>query len=157
MQQSTREPLDILHDLVEINNDRIEGYSKAIELLPGGQHTDLRSIFEKYRDQSADFKTEIAPLVLQIGQDLTEHTRLSGKIFRAWMSLKTTFSSADRLNVLELAEQGEEEFDKVYQNFLEHEIGDDNPIREMLLRQSQDQKAAYDHIKMLHDNAKVNV
>lgn len=156
MQESTREPLDILHDLVEINNDRIEGYSKAIELLPGGQHTDLRTIFEKYRDQSSDFKAEIAPLVLQIGQELTGHTRLSGKIFRAWMTLKTALTSADRANILELAARGEDEFINVYTNFIENEIGVDNPIYEMLLRQSQEQRAAYDHIKMLHDNARVN-
>ncbi|WP_197464889.1 MULTISPECIES: PA2169 family four-helix-bundle protein [Sphingobacterium] len=156
MQQSTREPLDILYDLVEINNDRIEGYTKAIELLPGGQHTDLRAVFEKYRDQSADFKAEIAPLVLQIGQELTNSTRLSGKIYRTWMSLKTALSSSNRTAILELAERGEDEFVSVYDHFLQNEIGEDNPIYDMVMRQSHEQRDAYEHIKMLYDNSRVN-
>ncbi|MCL7989299.1 PA2169 family four-helix-bundle protein [Sphingobacterium sp. lm-10] len=156
MQQSTREPLDILHDLVKINNDRMEGYTKAIELLPGGQHTDLRKVFEMYRGQSHDFKEEITPLVLQIGQGPIDGTPLSGKIFRAWMSLKAALSSTDRASILELAERGEDEFTSAYTNFLENEIGEDNPIRQMVLRQSQEQRSAHEHIKMLRDNARVN-
>lgn len=156
MEHSTREPLDILYELVEINNDRIEGYTKAIELLSEGEHTDLRSVFEKYRDQSAGFKKEITPLVLQIGEAPIDKTRIKGKIFRAWMSLKTAFSSSDRESILELAKRGEDEFSNAYQHFLEKEIGDDSPIRNMVSRQSQEQHTAHDHIKLLYDNARVN-
>lgn len=154
MTHSTREPLDILYELVKINNDRIEGYTKAIELLSIGQNTDLRAVFEKYRDQSLAFKGEIMPLVLQISEDIIDKTRIKGKLFRAWVSLKTVFSASDRTTILDLAAHGENEFTTAYANFLDREIGEDNPIRNMILRQQQIQCAARDHIKLLQGNVK---
>jgi len=42
--ETTKETRTILNDLIEINNDRIKGYEKAIEELKDGDQ-DLKTLF----------------------------------------------------------------------------------------------------------------
>lgn len=139
-----------INELVEINNDRIEGYKKAIELLPEGDHFGLRSIFEDYRDQSIQFNADLKPLVTGLGENPTDDTRTSGKMFRAWMELKSAVAPHTIQAVLESCERGEDEFKKVYEDVLA-DGNLDADLRLIAQSQLELERAAHDHIKELRD------
>lgn len=139
-----------INQLIEINNDRIEGYKKAIELLPEGDHYGLRGIFEDYRDQSIQFNADLKPLVATLGDTPTDDTRTTGKMFRAWMELKSTVAPHTVQAILESCERGEDEFRKVYKDVLAD--GDLNAdLRVIAQSQLEIESAAHDHIKDLRD------
>jgi len=48
---------EVLNDLIQINNDRIEGYQKAIEELKATD-TDLTNLFTGFITQSQTLKSE---------------------------------------------------------------------------------------------------
>jgi len=144
---------ELLNQLVEINNDRIEGYEKAISLLPNEDSYNLHAIFARYKDQSVQFNNELKPLVAKEGEIPTDDTRISGKIFRTWMAIKSVVAPYTMKAVLESCERGEDEFKKVYQNVLER-ISVNNSSYTVIQNQANIQKGAHDHIKELRDHIK---
>ena len=108
----------LINELIAINNDRIEGYGKAINILDKSDF-DLQGLFEKYRDQSIQFNNELIPLVVREGSSPTEETKTSGKLFRAWMEIKSSIMPHSIKPLLESCERGEEECKKVYVTVLE--------------------------------------
>jgi uncharacterized protein (TIGR02284 family) len=81
---------EILNDLVQINNDRVAGYERAIsELKP--EDSDLRSLFTTMVGESHQYKMALATEVQALGEEIEEGTTNSGKIYRAWMDVKAVF------------------------------------------------------------------
>lgn len=143
----------LINRLIEINNDRIEGYETAIALLPNKEATGIRQAFESFRDQSLTFKSELAPLVVQSGSEPTENTRDSGKLFRAWMTLKSTLSSHTLASILDSCDQGEQEFSEVYRQALEESTGAPLELVTIMERQSNLQQETYNKLKEWKDNS----
>lgn len=54
---------ETLNDLIKINNDRIEGYEKAIKELDT-EDTDLQSLFREFCSQSEGLKRELEQNVM---------------------------------------------------------------------------------------------
>ncbi|TDQ80030.1 PA2169 family four-helix-bundle protein [Sphingobacterium yanglingense] len=142
----------LINKLIEINNDRIEGYETAITLLPDKETSGARKIFEALRDQSLAFKNELAPLVVQCGGKPTETTRDSGKLFRAWMTLKSTLSAHTLASILDSCDQGEQEFSEAYFHALEDSIGAGLDIVTIIERQSNLQQETYNKLKDWKDS-----
>lgn len=140
---------DTLNMLVEINNDRIEGYNTAISLLPTTAPIAVRSAFENHRDQSIQFNAELKPLIFRENENPDEGTRLSGKIFRIWMDIKAMVSPSTTKSVLETCLRGEEEYTKVYKVALEHTEYLNIPILIIIENQLSLQMEAYNHIILL--------
>ena len=82
----------IINDLIKINNDRIAGYREALDLAHSMRIDDLGGIFAKYILQSEQFITELTPYVTLEGEQPTDSTMLSGKLFRLWMNIKVNIS-----------------------------------------------------------------
>jgi len=121
MKNIQEQQTDILNTLVEINNDRIEGYNTAIGLLPATDTIEIRSAFEVYRDQSIQFNNELKPLIYREGEFPEEGTTVSGKVFRIWMDIKALISPSSTLSILKSCERGEQEHKKVYKQALENQ------------------------------------
>lgn len=154
MENLHQENADLLNQLIEINNDRIEGYEKAISLLSGEGNYELQDIFEKYRDQSIQFKNDLIPLVVREGDIPTEETRTSGKLFRTWMEIKSAVAPYTAKAVLESCERGEDEFKKVYKDAITKSLQAPITILSIIQSQANLQLEAHDHIKELRDNIK---
>src|ERR1041384_334322 len=101
--EKNNELVEVLNDLIEINNDRIKGYEKASKELSSAD-VDLKAIFSRMADESRTYTTELAAEVGRQGGDPSTGTTASGKIYRAWMDVKATFSGKDRHAVLESCE-----------------------------------------------------
>lgn len=143
---------EILNDLIRINNDRATGYEKAARETEAADQ-DLRSIFNSMASESHAYAGELSRHVMQSGGDPTDSTTVSGKIYRAWMDIKATFTGKDRKSILESCEFGEDAAQKAYKEALQSDSGLrlSADIREMITRQKEKLKASHDRIKLLRD------
>lgn len=141
--------VEILNDLIEINNDRIEGYQRAIDEAKD-EDSDLKSIFQNMVQESRQYKQQLTSEISRLGGEADTGTTASGKIYRAWMDVKATFTGHDRKAVLENCEFGEDAAQKAYRDALSSEdlSGD---ARQLISQQQQTLKNSHDKIKMLRD------
>ncbi len=147
--QNIKETIEVLNDLIQINNDRITGYEKAIKETKA-EDGDLKVLFATMIAESHRNKIALATEIQTMGAEVENGTTTSGKIYRAWMDVKAVFTGHDRHTVLANCEAGEDAAKKAYRTALEHE---DLPayIREMLVQQAEGQLGSHDEIKSLRD------
>lgn len=144
----------LLNDLIQINNDRIVGYEKAIEELKD-EDADLRTLFHRYIQESKQYAGELTQEVSRIGGDAADGTTNSGKIYRVWMDLKGVVTGHDRKTILANCEFGEDAAQKAYDMALNSDTEVEPPIRDLMVRQKTQLKAGHDEIRRLRDMHKV--
>jgi len=146
--ETTSITVENLNDLVQIHNDRIAGYEKAMKDLKESDG-ELKGLFARLIGESHKFKMELGTEVNALGGEMETDTSFSGKIHRAWMSVKDTFGSTNK-SVLENCEFGEDAIQKAYKTALED---DTMPgyLSAILTRQQSELKSAHDKIKVLRD------
>lgn len=147
--QNMRQTIEALNDLIQINNDRIAGYEKAIrETRP--EDDDLKILYATMIAESHRNKIALATEVQALGAEIEQGTTTSGKIYRAWMDVKAIFTGHNRHTVLANCEAGEVAAQRAYRSALEH---DSLPtyIRELLVRQEEALQANHEEIRTLRD------
>lgn len=147
---SNESTIDVLNDLVQINNDRIEGYEKALKELPA-EDTDLRALFVSMIDESHQYKMALTEEVQVAGGSADKGTTTSGKIYRAWMDVKAVFTGRDRKAILENCEKGEDAAQAAYISALQPDTELPSFLQELVLTQQKSLKASHDKIKFLRD------
>lgn len=154
---TTNEKLvDVLNDLILINNDRIEGYEKAITNVEAGD-VDLKAAFNKLADQSRGYKSELANIVTGLGGEVSTGTTNSGKLYRVWMDIKDAFSVNDRQSALEACEGGEDAALKAYKEALASDAEMTSEVRQVITSQQSEIQVAHNVIKKYRDmHAAVN-
>lgn len=141
---------ETLNDLIKINNDRIEGYEKAIKELDT-EDTDLQSLFREFCSQSEGLKRELEQNVMELGKETADGSTASGSIYRAWMDVKAAFSGDTRKAVLQSCEFGEDAAQKAYR--MAEEEPDIAPNTKILIsKQKLDLKSSHDRVKTLRDS-----
>lgn len=143
----TKESIEILQDLIQINNDRIKGYERAIKELDN-KDEDLKVLFATMIAQSHKAKLALAEEVQAMGKDVEKNTTVSGKIYRAWMDVKAMFTGQTRHTILQNCHTGEDATQKAYATALEHEHLPAY-LREMIEVQMKALKESHDEIKAL--------
>src|SRR3954471_20332376 len=91
--KQNKELVSELNKLVEINNDRVQGYKTALKET---EDSDLKDLFKGLVDHSFKFKNELSDLIMQAGGEPTQGTRTSGKLYRAWMDVRAALTKRDR-------------------------------------------------------------
>jgi uncharacterized protein (TIGR02284 family) len=147
--QNTKETIEVLNDLVQINNDRIAGYEKAIKETEAGDE-DLKVLYASMIAESHRIKIALATEVQTMGADVEQGTTTSGKIYRAWMDVKAVFGGHDRHTVLANCEAGEDAAQRAYRMALEHDALP-SYIRELLTQQQTSLRASHDEVKAMRD------
>lgn len=151
---ATNEKLvEVLNDLIEINNDRITGYEKAVDETKDID-VDLQAIFHKMADESRKYKAELTQAVSRLGGEPATGTTNSGKIYRIWMDVKATFTGHDRQAVLENCEFGEDAAQKAYKMALSSDAEMDAETRQLITSQQSSLKNSHDIIKKYRDAQK---
>src|ERR1700753_3529044 len=113
--EDTAKTHELLNDLILINNDRIEGYERALkEIKESNGDSDLEPIFLRFIDDSRRYKMEIGTEIQALGNDIEQGTSISGKLHRAWIAVKETFNGHDRHGILEECEAGEDALKEAY-------------------------------------------
>lgn len=146
---NTEKAIEVLNTLVEINNDRIEGYETALKETEEG---DLKSLFSTFKQTSLNCKGELESEVQRLGGKPEEGTRTSGKFYRAWMDIKAAITGKDRKAILNSCEYGEDvavaTYDKVIKNDCEELTAEQ---RSMVQEQYRLIKADHDTVRNLRD------
>ena len=137
---------EVLNDLVMINNDRIAGYEKAKSEL-NGLDIDLKALFEEMIHQSNANKEELVQKIEEKGGIVDNDTSSAGKIYRAWMDIKSTFTASDRHSILATCEFGEDAALRSYESALSSGLLLDASFKEMVDRQLASLKKSHDVIK----------
>lgn len=145
MSNNAADTIEILNDLVEINNDRIVGYEKAIKELKE-EDEDLKVLFLNMIDESRQARLELGNEVQVLGGVMEGGTTNSGKIYRVWMDVRALFSGHDRHAVLANCHKGEDAAQVAYKTALESESLPGH-LREMISNQKQTLKISHDEIK----------
>ncbi len=139
----------VLNQLVEINNDRVEGYETASKET---QANDLKKLFTELQSTSRSNLQELSREVVALGGTPTESTKVTGKFFRVWMDVKAALTGNDRHTILSSCEFGEDEALKTYQDVLDNKSDTLTAGQlEMVRRQEQKIRADHDKIKALRD------
>ena len=145
---TNKEIVDDLNDLVKINNDRIQGYEKAID---DNEDPQLDDLFRHYVIQSQNFRSQLADHIVRIDglavSDATS-TDVSSKIHRAWIDIKQAITGKDRETVLGSVEFGDNAAIEAYQDAIDK---DHIPayIKEVLQKQLTELQSALDKVKSL--------
>ena len=142
--------VEVLNDLVQINNDRIEGYQKAAEETKD-LDIDLKAIFIKMAEESIKYKTELVNEITKFGGEPVTGTTGLGKIYRVWMDVKATFTGHDRQSVLEACEFGEDAAQKAYRDALASDAEINADTRQLITSQQASLKTSHDIIKKYRD------
>lgn len=145
---TTDNTIEVLNDLIEINNDRIAGYEKSLEELKE-EDANLRDYFLRYIDQSRQLKLALGTEVQALRGTMESGTTTSGKLYRAWMDVKSAFSGHSEKSILNSAEYGEDAAQKAYTSALDEDLP--GHIRELVESQRQELKRSHDEVKALRD------
>lgn len=140
---------EVLNDLIEINNDRIEGYEKAAKETET-EDADLRTLFTDMADESRTYAAELKGHVSTTGKEPATDTTKRGKIYRVWMDIKAAITGHDRKAILASCEFGEDAAQRAYDRALEDEdlTGE---VREVINAQKSKLKKSHDKIKRMRD------
>ncbi len=144
-----KEAIDSLNNLIQINNDRIQGYLTASKET---DEQDLKNTFSDLMQTSQECRRQLTEEVLKLGGTPIEGTTVSGKFYRAWMDVKAALTSKDRKAILNSCEFGEDIAVKTYEveldsNVLNSELG------HLVRDQHHKIKSGHDLIKQMRDRA----
>lgn len=151
METITEKTTEALNDLIIINNDRYEGYQKAMEQT---KDADLKDLFSKFSVQSKANNAELRSMV-PASEETPERdeTRLSGKFYRVWMDVKNALVSNNRKEVLSSCEYGEDVAKKAYENTLADRAELSTDVVGRIQKQYDELLLAHNQVKALRDSA----
>jgi len=142
--------IEVLNDLIKINNDRVEGYEKAVRETDESD-VDLRNIFNRMAHESRNYSRELIEQVRRLGGEPASGTTTSGKIYRTWMDIKSGFSRSERKSVLEECEFGEDAAQKAYEKALDPDNSLPADVRRLVEEEKTNLRSAHDTIRNYRD------
>jgi uncharacterized protein (TIGR02284 family) len=149
--ETTDKSIEVLKDLIEINNDRVAGFEKAIKDLDE-DNMDLKSVFEKFATESRENSSELTDIINQNGGEAETGSGALGSIHRAWIDVKATFGGHDRKSILEECERGEDAIKKAYASALQTDNNLNAQMVQVIMQQKSGIDAGHDRIKALRDS-----
>jgi uncharacterized protein (TIGR02284 family) len=142
--------IDILNKLVEINNDRLDGYETALNET---DDHDLKALLARFARTSHKNGQELSSEILRLGGTPTESTKTSGKIYRAWMDVKAAFSGKDKEAIISSCEFGEDKALEAYNEVLKDDLDYLSNDQQTLVRvQYSLLKADHNTVRSLRDS-----
>lgn len=143
--------ISALNDLIEINNDRVEGYETAASET---KDTDLLGLFAGLKSTSQTNLAELRAEVRSLGGEVEEGTRTTGKFFRVWMDVKAALTGNDRATILDSCEFGEDKALETYESVLEDRANLAPNHITLIQKQQVALRADHDKVRALRDAAK---
>ncbi|WP_113653070.1 ferritin-like domain-containing protein [Pedobacter namyangjuensis] len=144
--------VSVLNDLIEINNDRVAGFEKALADI-NDENIDLKALFQTYTAQSRKFSQELTVLSAQHGGDGETGNSIAGTLHRAWIDVKALFGGSDRESILNEAERGEDAIKAAYRQAIASGSLTADTL-DTVTTQASEINDAHDKIKALRDLSK---
>ncbi|WP_428331675.1 DUF892 family protein [Mucilaginibacter sp.] len=147
--------IDVINDLIHINNDRVEGFEKAIQDLEH-ENNELTAVFNKLAGESQANADQLTQIVQQSGADAEEGTSTAGSLHRAWLDVKSVFTGADLEAILSECECGEDAIKGAYKSALDPGHALNPELTAILKQQLIGINGGHDLIKSFRDQARVS-
>ena len=144
--------ISTLNNLIETCKDGENGFRTAAEGIRNGE---LKTLFNTYSQQRAQFAAELQGEVRHLGGDPENSGSVAATLHRGWINIKSAVTGEDDGAIISECERGEDSAVNEYKKAMEEEKLSAT-IRETISRQYADVKQAHDHIKALRDAAKNN-
>jgi len=104
-----------LNELLEKNYDAEAGYKLAKDKV---KSTTAKDFFSQQAQERYNFGHELKEEIRSFGQEPDKGTSITGDAHRAWMNIKSTFSSDNEESMLEEAIRGEKTALEDYNNVI---------------------------------------
>lgn len=111
----------LLHSLIGINNERIQGYTKAA--LETDQN-DLKILFDQLAETSKLFKSDLIFEIHKLDGTPFDVPISMGKFYKIWMEMKTAITERNKKNILQSCANGEEIVMETYNIALSRDLKD---------------------------------
>lgn len=149
MQNRSEKTIDVLQELNQFVNDRIEGYKHAAEQTKDPAH---QSYYKDLVNQSTQFSNEINRTLSSFGGETQNSTTAKGKIFRGWMDVKSNIAGKDEEAIIESNLYGEEWAQKAYNDALEHKSELPENVVQLVEKQKQSSLATSERLRRMKDS-----
>lgn len=146
MENQHEKTVNVLQELNQFVNDRIEGYKHAAEATKDPAH---RSYYNDLINESNQFSNEINRNISKFGGERQDSTTAKGKIFRGWMDVKSTITGSDEEAIIKSNLYGEEWAQKAYDDALEHRAELPENITQMIEKQKQASLTTYERLRQM--------
>lgn len=110
--------VSVLNDLLNITNDRIEGFSK-VEDKVWDTHSALKADYDQMVSQSQTMKSDLIRLINECGGNADNTTSTAGALHRAWIDVKNSLSGDKDESTLGNVVFGEKAAIDAYQDALD--------------------------------------
>lgn len=138
---------EILNDLVCIHNDRIAGYEQALKKVTDLDEN-LKGAFEQIICKAEQYKQQIAEKITDIdGGHGKRSVTLFGKVYRAWVDLKMTFTGNTRKAMIAYCQYNEDIAQHAYRAALNFQTDMHSDIRLLIERQQEELEQSYNLVK----------
>ena len=149
MQNYNENAVNVLQELNQFVNDRIEGYKRAAEHTKNPAH---QSYYKDLMQESNRFSSEINSTLSSLGGQRQDSTTAKGKIFRGWMDVKSTVTGSDEEAILEANITGEEWAQKAYNDALDHKTELPPNVVQMVEKQKNASLATCEQLRRMKDS-----
>lgn len=107
-----------LNDLLNITNDRIQGFSK-VEDKVWDSHSGLKNDYDHMVSESQTMKSELIGLITERGGNPDDSSTTAGALHRTWIDIKNSFGGDHAESTLENVAFGEKAAIDSYQDALD--------------------------------------
>lgn len=127
--------IDILNSLVEVHNDRIEGYQIALKESEKAflEEGDLQRLFTSFIVTSENCKDSLINEITKHGGNPVNGTNTLSKMYRKWMDIKFALTCNDRYTILKSCEHGEGIALEIYNNVIKNNSSELKVYQQKLL------------------------
>lgn len=136
--------ISTLNNLIETCKDGENGFRTAAD---GVKNTELKTLFNTYSQQRAQFAAELQAEVRNLGGDPENTGSVAATLHRGWINIKSTVTGEDEDAVVSECERGEDSAVKNYKEALNTTLPAN--VQSIVQRQFTQVKEAHDRIRAL--------
>ncbi|HZX73929.1 MAG TPA: PA2169 family four-helix-bundle protein [Cyclobacteriaceae bacterium] len=149
--------LEVLSDLIEINNDRIVGYERAVDGV-NHEETSLKTLFYQLVEESRECKDALTKKLKSLTHNSPEETVVArGEVYKTWMNKKVKYTGNDTLALLSSCESAEDAIQDAYSAAARFSGEFPMDISLMISTQKKILKMSHDLIRSQREEHKLSV
>ena len=133
-----------LNNLIETCKDGENGFRTAAD---GVKNSELKTLFNTYSQQRAQFASELQAEVRNLGGDPESTGSVAATLHRGWINIKSTVTGEDESAVIAECERGEDSAVKNYKDALNENLPAN--VLSVVQRQFTQVKEAHDRIRAM--------
>jgi uncharacterized protein (TIGR02284 family) len=136
--------ISTLNNLIETCKDGENGFRTAAD---GVKNSELKTLFNTYSQQRAQFAAELQAEVRNLGGDPENTGSVAATLHRGWINIKSTVTGEDEGAVISECERGEDSAVRNYKDALNETLPAN--LQSIIQRQYTQVKEAHDRIRAM--------